>query len=75
MHTFEVNGFHGTNIPATILVVAYGNGAKWYCIQGSPTANKTYDSIEEGTNVDNLSDCSTLNQDKPINTIEELMEA
>jgi hypothetical protein len=75
MNTFEVSGFHGKNTPVTILVVAYGYSTKWYCVKGSPIANKTHDPIEEGVNVDELSDCSMLYHGTPINTLEELMEA
>jgi hypothetical protein len=74
MRTFEINGFDG-NVPVIILVVAYGYHTKWYCVKGSPIANKTDDPIEEGVNVNTLSDYSMLYHGTPINTLDELMEA
>lgn len=75
MNTSEINGFYGTNNRTTIFVVENRSGSKWYCVEGSENVNKTFDLIEEGVNVETLTDCNTFHWEKPIYSVEELIEA
>lgn len=75
MHTSEINGRFGTNSHATILVLEDYDGLKWYCVEGSPIVNQTEDPIEEGVHIDTLWDIDTFEVDRPINTIQELIDA
>jgi len=70
----EVQGYYGVSrpTPTTIFVYEKRNGAKWYAVEGSTNINKTYDEIEEGVNVETLSDCDTIGANNPVNSLEDL---
>jgi hypothetical protein len=77
MNSFEINGFYGHTMPtpSTVFVVENRNGSKWYCVEGSQMVNKTYDDIENGQNVEELSDFDCFTWPKPIESLDELIEA
>ena len=67
----EYKGFYGSqNTPCTIF--SY-NG--WYCVDGSMNVNKTFDEISNGTNVEFLNDVDCFTWSKPIESLEELIDA
>jgi len=47
----------------------------WYCVDGSPTVNKTFDTVEDHTDVQELNDVDCFTWSKPIESLEELIEA
>lgn len=68
----EVQGYYGKSTPTTIFVYDKRNGSRWYAVEDSVNINCTYDEIEEGTNVENLSDFDTMGADNPVNSLEDL---
>lgn len=67
----ELNGFYGSqNTPCTIF---YYNG--WYCVEGSVNVNYTTEDMEEGVNVENVSDMDVFTWSTPISSLDELIEA
>lgn len=78
MTTKEVAGTYGLlqKQNRTIVYVAENNnGSKWYVQEGGTIVNKTYDPIEEGVNIEELSDVDCFTWDKPIESLEELVAA
>jgi len=72
--SYEVSGFYGTRNRGTIFVLEYNSGKKWYCVEGSCNVNCTYDEIDEGCNVERLSDCDTMSSREPIESLYEFVE-
>ena len=67
----EVNGTYGSNhTPCTVF---YYDG--WYCAEGSVNVNRTADDVEEGVNIEELSDYDTFTWSSPIESLDELVEA
>jgi hypothetical protein len=60
MNLYEVNGFYGTRNRGTILVYETNSGKRWYCVEGSCNINCTYDDINEGCDVERISDFDTM---------------
>jgi len=76
MRTAEFNGFYGSGKTECIILVAYNrDGSAWYCVQGSQNVNKTYDCIEDNTNVETLSDVDMFTAYDEINDLNTLIEA
>lgn len=71
---YEVEGFYGTRNRGTILVYETRSGKRWYCVEGSCNINCTYDEINDGTNVETLSDVDTWSSRTPIESVSELYE-
>jgi len=83
---YEVNGFYGTRNRGTILVyetystrnrgtiLVYEtySGKRWYCVEGSCNINCTYDEINEGCDVERISDIDTMSSRDGINSAREL---
>jgi hypothetical protein len=70
---YETNGYYGgSQTPCTVLVYTVG-GLNWYAVEGSSNVNATYDPIENGVNVETLSDVDTATSSTPIETVEELV--
>jgi hypothetical protein len=72
MISYEVDGFYGIRNRGVIFVVEYNSGRKWYCVEGSRNINCTYDTIQQGTNVESLSDIDTMSSTEPIESLDEL---
>lgn len=70
----EVDGFYGHNRPnpTTIFVYEKRNGSRWYAVEGSENINLTYDEIEEGCNVEALTDCDHMGANKPVESLDDL---
>lgn len=66
----EISCLYGSGHTKDILYV-YGN---WYVIKGSKNVNKTYDDINDGVDVELLTDvdCFTCSKPLGINSLEEL---
>lgn len=73
MMSHEVNGtYGGSKTPATILVYPQRDGSVWYCVEGSRNANRTFDEVGEGVDVETLTDHETMHTETPCETIEDL---
>ena len=67
----EVSGTYGSQkTPCTVLVYK-----GWYCVEGSVNVNRTHEEIEDGVDVEELSDYDCFTWSSPIDTLEELMMA
>lgn len=76
MNTYQVEGTYGSyKTPATIFVAEERNGAKWYVAEDSVNVNCTYDDIEEGVNIEELSDHNVFTSSFPIRSEEDLENA
>lgn len=75
MKLYEVNGTYGSGkTPCTVFVADNGNGA-WYVCEGSVNVNLCMEEVEDGVNVEELSDVDMFTASKPINSLSELEEA
>ena len=73
MNTFEVNGTYGSNnTPCTVFAATDRNGLTWYCVEDSVNVNATYDDINEGVDVESVSDSNMFTASMPINSLDEL---
>lgn len=69
----EVEGtYGGSKTPSTIYIYENRDGSSWYVAEGSVNVNMTYDSIEEGVDIEMLSDADTASASKPINSLDDL---
>jgi hypothetical protein len=69
----EVSGTYGSGkTPCTVFVYENRNGSRWYAAEGSVNVNKTYDEIEEGVDIEELSDDDAFTWSSPIESLEEL---
>lgn len=69
----EVSGTYGrSKTPCTVFVYENRKGSSWYAAEGSVNVNKTYDEIEEGVDIEELSDADTFTWSSPIESLEEL---
>jgi len=76
MKTAEFNGYYGSGKTECTVFVAYVLGSgKWYCVEGSKNVNFTHDEIEEGVNVEELSDSDCFTWNGGINSQDELVNA
>jgi hypothetical protein len=71
---YEVEGFYGSRNRGTILVYETFRGERWYCVEGSCNINCTYDEINEGCNVERLSDIDTMSSSDGIYSARELCD-
>ena len=70
--TKQVQGYYGSgNTPCNIFV-CNDNYMSWYCVEGSPIVNATYDDIELGCDIETLNDIDCFTWSSPIETLEEL---
>ena len=74
MAQFEIYGTYGSaQTPCTVLVYEESNGcSRWYCVEGSCNVNLTYDDIDDGVDVEELSDVDCFTSSIEINTLDEL---
>lgn len=70
----EVEGTYGSEkTPCTVYVYETLNG-RWYACDGSVNCNFTYDDIEDGVDVEELSDVDFFTASKPIESCDQLEE-
>ena len=68
METKEVNGFYGGfNTPCTVF---YHDG--WYCVEGSSNVNHTNDYVDNGVDVELLSDNDIFTVSNGVHSLDEL---
>jgi hypothetical protein len=76
MKHFEVNGTYGSyKTPTTVFVYENRDGSTWYCAEGSVNVNLTYQFIEDGVDIEELSDVDCFTWSSPIRSLDELIEA
>jgi|JI8StandDraft_2_1071088.scaffolds.fasta_scaffold373902_1 hypothetical protein len=76
MKNYQVNGTYGSHkTKTTVFVYEYSSGAKYYTCKGSVNVNKTYDDIDNGTDVEDISDFDMFTASKPINTMTQFIKA
>lgn len=69
----EVEGTYGSGkTPSTIFVYDNSDGSSWYIAKGGSTVNKTYDHIEDGVDIEELSDDDVFTANEPINSLSDL---
>jgi len=71
-HASEVSGTYGSGTPCIVLIYPQRNGATWYAVEGSQNVNCTFEPVEDGVNVEALSDHDTFQADAPVNDADDL---
>ena len=57
MNTYTINGTYGSNqTPCIVLIAENFDGSKWYCVEDSVNVNLTYDDLNQGIDVETVSD-------------------
>ena len=75
MKTYTVNGTSGrSKTPCDVFVAENRNGSKWYAAEGSTNVNLTYDEIEDGVDIEELSDVDCFTTKAEIDSEETLVE-
>jgi len=75
MNTYTVNGTYGSGkTPCEVFVAENRNGSKWYAAEGSTNVNLTYDEIQEGVDIEEISDVDCFTSGKEIDSEETLIE-
>lgn len=71
--TFSVKGSYGygEQTPCTVFVYETNFG-KWYVVEGSRNINLTQDEVEDGIDVEDLTDLDVVTAAKGIESTEEL---
>ena len=76
MSTRTINGTYGQSRTETeVYVYDTRRGGSWYVCDGSINVNFTHDELEDGVDVEEISDYDTMTVDVPITSEEELEEA
>ena len=76
MNLYETDGFYGSgHTPCTVLVCENRDGSKWYAVEGSQIANCTFDPVESGVNVEELSDHDCFTWSSDIDNLDDLETA
>lgn len=73
MATRTINGTYGSNKTETY-VYDCRRGGSWYVCDGSTNVNFTYDELEDGVDVEEISDSDTHSVNSPITSEEELAD-
>ena len=67
--TNSFNGTYGSKrTPCTVFTYTNRDGSTWYAAEGSVNVNKTFDEINEGVNIEELSDSDMFTAGGPINS-------
>ena len=70
-----ISGFYGSeNTPCNIHVFNTLAGC-WYCVDGSLNVNRSYQILEDGTDVEQVEDCDTFTWSQPITSEQEFTTA
>lgn len=76
MNTYTVSGTYGSpKTPCDVFVAENRNGSKWYAADGSTNVNLTYDEIQDGVDIEELSDEDCFTIKNGIDSEEALIEA
>lgn len=70
----KTTGFYGgSSTPCTIFAASQSNGLTWYAVEGSQNINATYETIENGCNVETVEDIDTMTSSESIESISDLI--
>jgi len=73
MKTKTINGTYGSEERATeVYTLTKRNGVTWYCCHDSVNVNATLEDLEDGVNVELVSDVDCCTAQEPIRSEEEL---
>ena len=75
MRTYEVNGFYGSGRTPDTIYVCETRYGRWYCADDSRNVMFTYDDIEDGVWIEELSDNDSFNWSSGICSQDELEDA
>lgn len=74
--TQTINGTYGSGLtPCQVFTHTERNGLTWYVVEGSINVNATYETLEDGTDVEVLQDVDTFTWSSPVESEEELLNA
>lgn len=75
MKTYTVSGTYGSSkTPCDVFVAENRNGSKWYAADGGTIVNLTYDEIQDGVDIEELSDADCFTTKTAIDSEETLVE-
>jgi hypothetical protein len=73
MITKTVSGtYGGSKTPCQVFVASDRNGLNWYAVEDSQNVNATYEDLDDGVNVELLSDVDTFTWSDGIDSEETL---
>jgi len=75
MRTNTITGIYGSGKTPCEIFTAEARGGTWYVIEGSSNVNFTYNELEDGVDVETVSDADCFTWSSGINSEEELEEA
>lgn len=77
MRAKEINGFVGgiTKRATTIFTATDRDGGTWYVCEGGTCVNKTFEDVEAGTWIDELSDYDCFTVNEKIESLDEFIKA
>lgn len=71
MRAFEISGTYGSGYtPCTVFCIDTGGGT-WYCVEDSKNVNFTYEELQDGVDVETVSDDDHFYSDKPVASLAE----
>lgn len=68
---YTIDGFYGSSINPCKVFVYDWCGGHYYCVEGSCNVNFTHDPVENGVNVEKLSDSDCSSSSEPLETLEQ----
>jgi len=70
--TNTITGTYGGSNTPCFIFTANDTYITWYCVEGSQNVNCTYETLEDGCNVEEVSDIDTMTAGSPVNSEQEL---
>jgi hypothetical protein len=75
MRTETITGTYGSHKTETEIFLHRANFGTWYVCKGSKNVNFTHDTVEDGTDVEEINDIDCFTWSKEIESEEDLEEA
>jgi len=75
MESRSVQGYYGSGHNACTVFCVDQDGGTWYAVEGSVNVNFTREDVEDGVDVETLSDVDTFTWSEGINSEQELADA
>lgn len=72
MTYFEVTGFYGSGRTPCTILCATDYYSTFYVVEGGTIVNNTYETLENGVNVEEISDFDCFTVNNPIESLQEL---
>ncbi len=72
MRTYTIKGFYGDGRTPCNVLIAQNCIMTWYAIPGSVNVSGTYETLEDGVNVESVIDSDSFTASFPIETEEDL---